>query len=215
MGMHIVKLTQMFPDAQFHLYDTNTFDEGLQAINTVTLYHQLFTDKDAIAWQTLHKTCSSVDLIFVSDIRSTVPDKRSHVSLEAKQADDWRVEQGVMRDMEDQARWVKLMKPQAALLKFRPPYAYDWSPVPQEYTYLPGDILLPVWGPKHTTECRLDVDLPGMRQKKNINLNIKQYESVMAYFNAAIRPSNYDRQMEDAIWTSYKKKFEASNGNDM
>jgi hypothetical protein len=54
-------------------------------------------------------------------------------------------------------RWVQSMRPAAALLKFVLPYNHDKHP---SVRYLDGDLFLPVWGPRTTSETRLLVTEP-------------------------------------------------------
>lgn len=54
-----------------------------------------------------------------------------------------------MEDLKAQHRWVELLRPCRALLKFRFPYTEGHT------ESLKGELWLPVWGPQTTTECRL------------------------------------------------------------
>lgn len=204
--LKLFKITKFHPrrDAKlrFMLYDRVDFDTELKDLatrkrNKVALKRRFFTDQDARSWSETGER-----VFFISDIRSVLPDVRQHVHASSKQADDERVEKGVHADMQDQARWVLMMKPQAALLKFRPPYWYGWcSEENKQWSYLPGMILLPCWGRKHTSECRLDVDVDSMHSKQ-LTLDIQRYQDVMAYFNATWRPE-YDSKVEQYITQLY------------
>ena len=209
-GTHIVQLITQFPHVRFALYDTADFDRHLHRIcdsddSRVYLCNSLFTDDDAQAWS----SCG-MSVLFISDIRSTVHDKRMHYSVESKQEDNTRVEIGIARDMEDQARWVHLMQPQGALLKFRPPYWYDWAIENNEiWTYLPGNIMLPCHGPPHTSECRLDVDVAAALYGQKTTLCTKHYQDVMAFFNSQWRPA-YDQDVDKYV-TDLLRSYMAMN----
>jgi hypothetical protein len=58
--------------------------------------------------------------------------------------------------MNAQRRWVGILQPLAALLKFRLPWAAGKT------DYLAGAVMLPVWGPPTTTESRLLVPSPEL-----------------------------------------------------
>ena len=65
-----------------------------------------------------------------------------------------QVEAVIATDMSAQQRWVEIIRPMAALLKFRLP----WDDGATDY--LSGTVALPVWGPPTTTESRLIVPSP-------------------------------------------------------
>jgi hypothetical protein len=198
-GAHIAELIAQFPHVRFALYDKTPFSDALQQAckesgGRVYLCQSFFTDADARAWRQ-----TEMSVLFVSDIRTAVHDKSTHHSAESKQEDDARVEMGVARDMDDQARWLRLMQPRGALLKFRPPYWYAWSGGQVvEWSYLPGHIMLPCWGPAHTSECRLDVDVEAALHGQLAALDIRHYQNVMAFFNAHWRPA-YDAQVDARV----------------
>lgn len=214
-GIHLCDLANLFSYIKFYLYDIASFDCRLMTLTNVCLFAQKFTDCDARRWNAWHASNSECNLFFISDIRTTFPHKnyrnmsqvkRENVSTHAKQKDDRRVQIGIMNDMKNQKQWVEIMTPTAALLKFRPPYYYDWAKTPCYYSYLPGTIMLPVWGPKHTTECKLDVDVNAMLAGKQITIDVKNYENVMGFFNVVIRWQNiYDLRRESEIWKNYRQ----------
>ena len=80
-GNHLVDLLFWLPGTYWHLYDPCEFDDRLYEHPNVRCFQTRFTD--AIA-----RDYSSRKTIFISDIRSAVPDKSRHYSRYAKQEDD-------------------------------------------------------------------------------------------------------------------------------
>lgn len=96
-GIHSTLLAELFPDWQFHYYDMNPFFEKLRDYKNIHLYHQYFTNEDALSFlpngKKENKEENKKYVIFLSDIRS---------------GED---EDSVERDMIMQRKWVELMKP--------------------------------------------------------------------------------------------------------
>jgi hypothetical protein len=61
-------------------------------------------------------------------------------------------EDAVVSDMQAQQRWLEIMQPRAALLKFRLPYSHDPH---AGSAYADGQIQLPIFGGQTTSETRL------------------------------------------------------------
>ena len=207
-GVHILELLAEFPArVKFALYDRTPFVRSLVASERLWLCSRFFDDTEASRWAR-----SELPVFFVSDIRTALPDRSTHTTEQGKQEDDERVECGVARDMEDQARWTLLMQPRAALLKFRPPYWYPWnSSGGGMWSYLPGTVQLPIYGPRNTTECRLDVDVAASLRGDRSWLDPRRHQDVMAFFNAIMRPA-YDTHAEDHVfnYTVYCKRHEVT-----
>lgn len=71
------------------------------------------------------------------------------------------------------------------MLKFCLPYDHEKHPTVR---YLDGDIHLPIWGPRTTSETRLvvvDVD-------KEKDYDVKDYDDTMFHFNTVTRVTYYD-----------------------
>ena len=118
------------------------------------------------------------EVLFLCDIRS----------MDSGQ-DDGESETRVSVDMEWQMKWVKTMKPRASMLKFRLPYPSGKVGAARETTrYLDGDIMLPVWGPRTTTETRLIVTDPESERV----YNHVDYEGYMFHHNITTRTQCYD-----------------------
>jgi hypothetical protein len=107
----------------------------------------------------------------------------------------------IPEDMRAQERWVQIMKPVASLLKFRLPWDKGKT------QYLNGLIMLPIWGPKTTTEGRLLVTDP----ESQVEYDNFKYESQMYHFNTVTRTANpskcFDCESEDYVLGDYYDKF--------
>ena len=198
-GNHILDLIPWLPGTYWHLYDPCEFDDRLYRHPNVRCFQARFTD-------TIARDYSSRKTIFISDIRSAVPDKSRHYSRYAKQEDDIRVEAGVWQDMKTQETWYRLMQPERASLKFRPPYDYTFLKG-GHITCLEGKIYLQVFAPKNSTETRLIVCGDGQAVQ---DLDCARYEQQMAYFNQVLRGQDYDQECMDMIMLRAKLQYESS-----
>jgi cap2 methyltransferase len=161
-GNHIPFLSSLFPQFEFHLYDPRDF--GITESEKIKLHQQLFSDDDAAQW------AGRDDVFFLSDIRTadfrTMTRKENEVAVE--------------EDMRRQERWYNIIKPVHALLKMRPPYAYE--DVPKRYLYLGGLLFKQVWAPQNSTETRLVPNGPNQ-----IEYDIVKYGNQMFYQNSVVR----------------------------
>jgi hypothetical protein len=162
IGSHLLILARLFPDVKFVLYDGAQFDKRLKhnknfEINEGT--QGFFTTEKC---KELAKKYAKESILFVSDIRLTESD----------------FEGGVMRDMDLQKEWVKIMKPEYSLLKFRMPYTLKHG---DSIQYLKGDIMYGIWPKPLSGETRLFV------KKANIDVvkkySFKKYEESMFFHN--------------------------------
>ncbi len=171
-GIHISKLSQLFPKHIFHLYDPTDF--GILESEKIKLYNQYFTNKDAKEWQ-------DKNILYISDIRTvgdTTTDKVEYAT-------------GILSDMNNQLNWSRIMKPAASMVKFKLPY----GEVGFDNTVYPvGRNFLPVWGRPTTTETRLMFTDP----ENTIEYDNYKHEEQMAYFNNNTLLSYYehDHQIE-------------------
>jgi hypothetical protein len=114
------------------------------------------------------------DLLFISDIRLSA-----------------REEAGIAADMDHQALWFRQLQATYGLLKFRLPYVTEqWMANYRIHNYkreyLKGDVYMPIWGPRSTTECRLFVERGCAMSSYDPVLHERQF----AGFN------RYDRKMQ-------------------
>lgn len=172
-GTHIPFLTELFPWFTFHLYDPrDLFDEKLKTNPRVKLHVQFFTDEDA------KKYAKRKDVFFLSDIRTSSYNKEKYSTEKAQKENEALVKE----DMERQKKWVEIIQPVKAQLKFRLPYTYNWLKE-KTFEYLDGDVYRQAWAPQTSTETRLVVDLlKPMRQ-----WNFPIYEKMLFYHNNVVR----------------------------
>ena len=194
-GVHITYLSKLFPTYRFVLVDP--IRSALHNTTNIDCRQCLFTD------ETAQEFANRNDVLFISDIRSSMPDQAS-----------WElVESIVSNDMAAQKKWHKIIKPKRSMLKFRLP----WDPGVTKY--LPGDVYLPIWGPQTTTEARLIV-APG----PDILYDNTEHEWKMFYFNTVTRigwyPHNivaegldhcYDCACEVLILQQYLQSIKQNN----
>jgi hypothetical protein len=174
-GYHITFLSKLFPSVTFELYDTSEF--LVKATEKIKLHNESFTDNIA-------KYYTNRNILFISDIRN--------LEMSDHFEDRKFVENLVRQDMNNQAKWVKIMKPLKAILKFRLP----WNT--EKTKYLKGEITLPVWGPQTTTETRLIV---SGNYEEEIEYDNRLYESEMFCFNTVTRVVCYPHLPEIKIDT--------------
>lgn len=168
-GTHINYLSQeLFPNVKFVLVDPAEF--YIDETENISIRNEYFTSELA------KEFANQSNVLFISDIRVYSP-KMPFA----------QVERQVQQDMEFQKNWVQIMRPVASMLKFRLPYGTGQS------EYLDGDIYLPVWGGRTTTETRLVVtNCNSMRLYDH-----KDYESSMFYFNTEFRTSYFPHKFSN------------------
>ncbi len=141
-GFHIPLLLEMFPAGFFSrvvLVDPSDFCDEVRALAGVEVVQELFSTEMARELAGGGEKAGRV--LFVSDVRTPITHIESMRERDAV----------VMADMALQREWVIAMNPKAAMLKFRLPYESGKT------MYLPGELLLPVWGGVTTSEARLIV----------------------------------------------------------
>ena len=184
---------------EWHLYDPLGFHHMLNLMETVKSYNECFTTKTAEYWK------KQKDVLFLCDIRNTDKDDKKELSVN---------ERLIHKDMNLQQKWVLLMQPRMAVLKFRSPYILKTK---QEYlyhgcyfNYLAGNLFFEPYDRCNSTEMRLIVANPT---------HLKQYnactiEQKCAYFNNHVRVGGkWDKQQADQIddlfkWLLEQLKFE-------
>ena len=129
-GHHMNKLSAMFPDVHFELYDPNDFIPKDTAM--IKTHVQFFMNADAEKW----KSADHPDkfIIFNTDIR-TFP----------------ATPEVVAENMQMQRRWYDIMRPELSMFKFRLP----WNKGHTEYPL--GDIYIQPFPGQSSTETRLIV----------------------------------------------------------
>ena len=162
-GIHTPLLSELFPNITFHLYDPAPFK--ITETDKIKLFNSCFTDDIAYSYTVLPST-----KVFICDIRRTADERL------------------VWEDMLAQKRWHEIIRPCLTSLKFRLPWPGN-GVVSQtnQIEYLDGDIHLPIWGPRNTTESRLVIE--EGRHSGTRMYDCLAYEEEMCYFNRAVRPS--------------------------
>jgi hypothetical protein len=208
-GTHLVLLREWFPNCVFHCYDPRTFDGSLQEVADVFTHIRCFQDDDATIWSHPQQISSSATygherlgadinyggVLFIADIRTGDWQKMSDECNERCCAED-------LAAME---RWVHLMKPKKAMLKFRLPYSEDPF---EESVHLAGDIFFPVFGPQTTTESRLVCDATSGTKIYNHKL----YNEQLFHFNTQVRVSLYGIDSLDSPIVSVDDPFRSWKG---
>ena len=177
-GQHLAFLCELFPEVQMEAWDPRPFAKSAvppQAPANLRVHQEYFTDE---VCRHLRVTYPEVPMLFVSDIRT------ANWQKDTAEEHDRRL----LEDLDAQQRWVDLLRPKRALLKFRFPYTEGST------ESLDGEMRLPVWGPQTTTECRLLVTPP----RKSLPLATKRYDhqcmwEQLFYFNTVTRVSIYPR----------------------
>jgi cap2 methyltransferase len=175
-GIHTPLLSELFPNLTFHLYDPEPFT--IKETAKLKLFNDFFTDQTAESY----KSNRPENLVFICDIRRT------------------NNEVLVWEDMLAQQKWHNIMQPMMTSLKFRLPWpkngVVDDS---NQVDYLSGDIHLPIWGPRNTTESRLVIE--EGRHSGMCTYDCLAYEEEMCYFNRIVRPSvhAWQKSREDGL----------------
>lgn len=220
-GVHIPFLAALFPDHHFELYDPHPFalgglpgepplraplPWGAEPLSRIAPRRQLFTDDTA-------REYASRNCLFLSDIRTG---GKTHEAFE----------RAVQADLDLQRGWVEIIRPKAALLKFRTPFL-DVVSGP-ETEYLDGELRLQAWAPPTSAETRLEVLPPRRGKIPAREYDNAGYEALMFYHNAVRRywvffPHDlqtgaegvvpgldhcFDCRLEIEIWREYLRRRE-------
>jgi hypothetical protein len=172
-GTHLLQLIELFADRygpkksdqlKFHLVDPRPCNSKVVKMPGVTASVELFTDELALSYK------GRDDVLFISDIRTGVD------TFELPS------EETIETNMAEQKRWVELMAPRAALLKFRLKYgSTDKTP------YLAGDVRLQAWAPSSSTETRLLVRRNSSGGFDTAEYDAGAYDNLMYYLNSIAR----------------------------
>ena len=174
-GDHLPILIKMFREeiSRWILYDGRAF--SFEPSFTVDQHMEFFDINEA---KRLKKFLCDYDILLISDIRNL-----SHSDLPPEQS-----EISVKNDMKNQHEWVSILKPKNSMLKFRLPYTEGIT------EYLTGKLLLPIWGPQTTTECRLIVKFDDIDKTKFYDH--RQHWEQMSFFNTVTRVGIYTEPLE-------------------
>jgi len=160
-GNHIPFLSLLFPKLFFILYDPADFD--IEPSSTIVIRQEFFTDEVAHLYK-------GMGVIFISDIRLGSDNEKEHEHL-------------VHKDNCSMERWVEIMEPMRASLKFR--FPFDWKD--PSYRYLNGTIHVQQFAPPTSAETRLWI---GSDRDKRL-YDVKSYEEKLFYYNTEYRNRSF------------------------
>lgn len=158
-GQHIVYLSHLFPTINFELYDPNDF--AISDTEKIKTHVQFFTNVDAEHWK---DESDKKYVVFCSDIR-TEP----------------AIDENIIKNMEMQLEWWKIINPNLSMFKFRLPWKEGETEYPE------GDIYIQPFPGPTSTETRLICK----KNAKIITYNNKKYESQMFHHNIIGRYKKY------------------------
>lgn len=177
-GRNLNFIISLYPQIEWHLYDPHPVGFKVPAGPQVHTYKQLFTDETARMW-------TGKGVFFISDIRT--------VDITKVKGQE-NIERGVWNDMQQQQQWVKIIKPIAAMLKFRLPYTNIKFSDQIDHTkgfapYLAGLVLKQPWAAQTSTETRLLVTFDSMINGVYPvhNWNLHTYEDQLFHHNSVVR----------------------------
>jgi hypothetical protein len=167
-GIHYPLLEYLFPFIEkIHLYDPSPFK--IPESDKIKLYNEYFTDDVAKFWSLEQEKNKNV--FFISDIRTA-----DYTKLDSLEENELQI----MKDMDHQMHWYKLINPIQALLKFRLPYQEQG--MPRFVNYLDGCLMKQIYAPVTSTETRL---VPSPNSDKTYDC--LQYEEQLFHFNVIVR----------------------------
>lgn len=203
VGTHITLLSTMFPAFTFYLYDPSPF--SITENDKIKIFtgeeKGFFTDTVAESF------ANRKDVFFISDIRTSDWKKNLNTAFtkygitefdefnqpigdndiiqQARDEASPVTEEEVWSDMQAQQRWVQIMNPEHALLKFRLPWPNDG--VDKQFKYLKGIIYWQPWAPHTSTETRLKPVKDSSGKYELVNYSILTYEQQCFYHNTVSR----------------------------
>lgn len=176
-GHHLSMLSVMFPFVKFLLYDTIDFSASvLGDEHRFDVRKKVF---DVIECEGIRREYTNNDILFISDIRLTACAKDSF-------------EQQVSHDMQIQREWIRYLKPESSLVKFRLPYTLQHG---DKYKYFPGKLMFGIWPKPLSGETRLIVDKADI--ESIYEYDFKAYEETLAFHNQCKRSSSFLEFIKD------------------
>src|SRR4029079_14027410 len=162
-GTHIAYLADMFPYLEFDLWDPGRFNKEERP--NIKIFNNLFTYKNALDYKD-----QGTNILFMSDIRSLV------ISSYKKTQDEEKMDEVILFDLDIQKKWVNIINPICAYLKFRLPYAEGKT------KYFKGTIYLQPYSPA-STETRLLTN----NYNDLMTYDHTEFDQKLAFFNCCIR----------------------------
>lgn len=181
-GYHIGKLAELFPKLSFDLWDPGKFE--VKSSNNIKIYNKFFTDETANQYVT-----EGSNILFICDIRTL------KIKSYTKNKENEKIDELISDDMQMQEKWVQIIKPIYAYLKFRLPYS------DKKFKYLQGPIYLqPYVG--LSTETRLMTN----NYFTYIEYDSLEYDEKIAYFNFFTR-----QEVKSIKWAKLMDKYNVYN----
>lgn len=158
-GYHIEKLAELFPSLQFDLWDPGHFEvkEG----KNIKIFRKFFTDDEANKYAT-----EGSNILFMCDMRTL------KIAEYKKQNDNEAMDYLVMDDMSMQQKWIQIINPIYAYLKFRLPYDIP------KFKYLKGTIYLQPYSPLSTETRLLTNNYHSFKEYDSL-----EFDEKLAHFN--------------------------------
>ena len=193
-GNHIPKLTVLYPELEYHLYDSAEPSEQLSAFelksSNIIIFRHDFTEDDIEQYKN-----PDLDVYLFTDflnhkmnalLKETQQVKYLPKSSETKIKLDLLTAQKEAlfdEDMIWQMSIVEKMQPKVSFLKFRLPHFYEGITQDNTVGYLDGTAYRMIFSEAKTIECRLVVSSPTQRS----DWNFKLFEKQMLYYNQITR----------------------------
>jgi len=187
-GHHIPKLAALYPELEFHCYDSVEPSEELKSfaslkkrsgLSGVQLFNKLFSYDDIEQYIN-----PDIDVYVITDF--TNPNIQTDLEIKKSANRDLlrqQKEQLLMEDMQLQAEWMKIMKPKEACLKFRLPHYYKDVSIINTFDYFQGIVYRNIFTEPKTTECRIFVS----DFESSTPWNFQRFEEQMNYYNFIVR----------------------------
>lgn len=171
-GVHTPYLAKLFPRHTFHLYDPAPFRMALsrhpEVADRIHATQAFFTDETAREWADRSR---DRPVLLINDIRAA-SDDMPYEEFESR----------VAADNESQRRWYRIIRPAAAMIKFRWPFTTK-TPTGTA-TYLKGRFMTQAFPPVMSAETRLMVEGPDA---PDVEHDYREYEEKMFYHNLITR----------------------------
>ena len=192
-GLHINYLSELFPDLDFVLIDTQT----IKAKKTSKIHFRL---GDVVQNIVEEYAKSKKELLLICNVHTFG-------------SQDY-IEETILRDIKKQAEWHLRMKPIASLLTFRLP------PKTRRIQFLEGSIVLQPWSSRRTSVCRLLVRKDARIKEYDVTTLkacLAHFQNVLRimYYEHDLEDSNvdgldhcYDCRSEIFILSQYLKKVQ-------
>ncbi len=178
-GKHIPKVVKLYPELEYHLYDSvpPSHELAQEAIKNkkVTLFNKDFSLSDIEKYKS--EDYDDCDIYVITDFENRNI-KNNTPPLEKEDL--------LQKDMLLQMEWMKELSPKIAFLKFRLPHFYEGTSIEDTIEYLSGTVYRNIYSKSKTIECRLVVT----DFTTKTFYNFRKFEETMHYYNYVTRESS-------------------------